>query len=223
MQKTSSVIRSFVRREGRFTKGQQAAFKNYWPVYGIETNDELLDNQQLFGNTQAVILDIGFGNGEALHFLAVNHPHLNFLGVEVYRPGIGSLLRKLAEAELNNVRIINVDAMQLLRENISLKSLACVLVWFPDPWPKKRHHKRRLIQPEFLQLVASKLTHNGELNVATDWQPYAKQIQETVLQSNLFEVLEQSKLFNQRPKTKFEQRGERLGHSVFSEVYKKIA
>ena len=221
MQKASTVIRSFVRREGRFTKGQQNAFKNYWPVYGIETGGTPLNFQKLFNNTQAVILDIGFGNGEALILLATQHPHFNFLGVEVYRPGIGSLFRKLSEAKLKNVRVAKMDAYELLQDHIEKESLASILIWFPDPWPKSRHHKRRLIQPEFLHLVANKLNSQGELNIATDWQPYANHIQVTLQQNNLFERMTRSNLIIQRPKTKFERRGEKLGYHVFTGVYKK--
>ena len=222
MNKVSTVIRSFARREGRFTKGQQAALKNFWPVYGVDIQDELLDLKKTFGNTQPVILDIGFGNGDALVLLAQQHPHLNFLGVEVYRPGIGALLRKLSEAQLTNVRVINNDTVTVLQKHIEINSLAAVLIWFPDPWPKKRHYKRRLIQIEFLQLVASKLSSEGELNIATDWQAYAKHIQDTVTRSNLFELKNKSSLIKQRPKTKFERRGENLGHQVFSGVFRKI-
>ena len=222
MYKTSSAIRSFVRREGRFTKAQRAAFKNYWSIYGIDIDDQPLNFQNLFSNAQPVIFDIGFGNGEALRSLATQHLDLNFIGVEVYRPGIGVLLRKLAEAELSNVRVVNIDAVELLQKNIATNSLASVLIWFPDPWPKKRHHKRRLIQSEFLQLVASKLISKGELNIATDWQPYADHIQDIIKQSSLFELIDASSFINQRSKTKFERRGEKLGHQVFSNVYKKI-
>lgn len=223
MQISSSVIRSFVRREGRFTKGQRAAFENYWTIYGVEFEDKLLNLQSIFGNTKPIVFDIGFGNGEALILLAKQHPHLNFLGVEVYRPGIGSLLRKLAESELNNVRVIDMDVVMLLREHIAANSLAAVLIWFPDPWPKKRHHKRRLIQTEFVQLVASKLASEGELNVATDWQHYASHIHETLKQSSLFKEVSVSNLIKQRPQTKFERRGEKLGHLVFAQVYKKTS
>ncbi len=221
MQKPSSVIRSFVRREGRFTKGQQAAFENYWFVYGIEVTDKLLDLQSIFSNLNPIVLDIGFGNGEALTLLAQQHPHLNFLGVEVYRPGIGYLLRKAAETELTNVRVINMDVVTLLQEYIAAKSFVSVLIWFPDPWPKKRHHKRRLLQTEFVQLVARKLVSEGELNVATDWQPYASHIQDTIGQCNLFKNVGNSNFIKQRPQTKFERRGEKLGHQVFAQVYKK--
>jgi len=222
LQKPLSVIRSFVRREGRFTKGQQAAFKQYWSVYGIEVEDKPLDLQSIFGNTYPIVLDIGFGNGEVLSLFAKQYPHLNFLGVEVYRPGIGYLLRKIAELRLSNVRIVNMDAVELLQKHIAANSFVLVLIWFPDPWPKRRHHKRRLIQTEFVQLIASKLVGDGELNVATDWQPYASHIEETLQRSNLFEKASASNFIKQRPQTKFERRGKKLGHHVVAQVYKKI-
>ena len=221
MQKPSSVIRSFVRREGRFTKGQQAAIKNFWSVYGIEVTEEILDLEVLFGNKKPVILDIGFGNGEALALVAEQHPHLNFLGVEVYRPGIGTLFRKITNLDLQNIRVANIDVVDLLQHNIAANSLISILIWFPDPWPKKRHHKRRLIQTEFVQIMETKLASKGELNIATDWQPYANHIQETFKQLNSFKVIKSSNVIKQRPQTKFERRGKKLGHKVFSQVYLK--
>ncbi len=222
MPKAPFAVRSFVRREGRFTKGQQIALKKYWPVYGINTKDRQLNFQDLFRNSQPVILDIGFGNGDALCSLALQHSHLNFLGVEVYRPGIGALLRKLFEAQINNVRVANIDAVDLLQECVASKSLTSILIWFPDPWPKKRHHKRRLIQADFVELASSKLVDEGELNIATDWQPYAEHIEHVLQQGNLFTAIDASNFITQRPKTKFECRGEKLGHQVFSQIYKKL-
>jgi len=221
LQKPHSVIRSFVRRERRFTKGQQAALKKYWHVYGIEVTNTVLDLPDVFGNSMPVVLDVGFGNGDALASLARQHSHLNFLGVEVYRPGIASLLRKLDEFGLDNVRIVNTDAVDLLREHIAAMSIISVLIWFPDPWPKKRHHKRRLIQTEFVRLVAEKLVDGGELHIVTDWQPYAVHVRETLKQCELFHEVDTADVITRRPKTKFEQRGENLGHPVFSRIYKK--
>lgn len=216
------MIRSFVRRESRFTQGQQLAFKNYWSLYGIEPPEGLLDLAGVFNNTQPTILDIGFGNGEALLALAKQYSELNFLGVEVHRSGIGALLKGVAEAELNNVRVINMDAVTLLYEHIATEFLSAVFIWFPDPWSKRRHHKRRMIQTEFVQLVASKLVSDGELNIATDWQHYACHIQKILDSSELFKKITASNLIQQRPNTKFERRGKRLGHQVFDQVYKKV-
>ncbi|MGH1537211.1 MAG: tRNA (guanosine(46)-N7)-methyltransferase TrmB [Gammaproteobacteria bacterium] len=222
MQQTSSFIRSFVRREGRFTKAQRAALEEHWPKYGINIKqNQRLDLEQVFQNRQPVVIDIGFGNGESLITLAAQHSQLNFLGVEVYRPGIGNLLRNAFEAELENVRAINIDVVELLENNIVANSFMAALIWFADPWPKKRHHKRRLIQIPFLQLLAEKLVVDGELNIATDWQPYAEHIQEKVQESNLFKDLAESSFIQQRPQTKFERRGEKLGHRVSDLIYSK--
>lgn len=221
MQQTTSFIRSFVRREGRFTKAQREALQQHWPHYGIEPGQEQLNFDKLFIKKQSVVLDIGFGNGESLIALAEQHPELNFLGVEVYRPGIGNLLRNAFAAKLENIRVINTDVVELLNNNIAADSFAAVLIWFADPWPKKRHHKRRLIQVPFLQLLSEKLIAKGELNIVTDWQPYAEHIQETVKQSGLFEEISLSTFIQQRPQTKFERRGEKLGHKVSDQVYVK--
>lgn len=219
--KSRPSVRSYVIREGRFTKGQQAAFEHHWPHYGIEPGQGPLDLGALFGNLRPVVLDIGFGDGEALALLGCRYPHLNFLGVEVYRPGIGSLLRRIDESELGNVRVVNMDAVRVLREYLAPESLAAVLIWFPDPWPKKRHHKRRLVQAEFVQLVAERLASRGELSIATDWQPYAEVIQDVLGRSAAFRKAGVSSLIRNRPHTKFERRGIRLGHRVFAQVYRK--
>lgn len=222
MQQTSSIIRSFVRREGRFTKAQRAALELYWPKYGIDVDQsQQLDLQHIFENTQPTVIDIGFGNGASLISLAEQNPQLNFLGVEVYRPGIGNLLRNAYEIKLENVRAINIDVVELLQNNIAVNSFSAALIWFADPWPKRRHHKRRLIQVPFLELLAEKLTVNGELNIATDWQPYAEHIQKTVKQSSLFAEVPESGFIQQRPQTKFERRGVKLGHQVSNQIYKK--
>lgn len=222
MQTNSSDIRSYVRREGRFTKAQRAAIEKYWDKYGIDVKKENLNLHNIFDNYHPSVLDIGFGNGEELISLAKQYENINFLGVEVYRPGIGSLLKKIAEEDLNNIRVLNSDAVELLKYNIAPESLASILIWFPDPWPKKRHHKRRLIQTTFVKLIARKINSHGELFIATDWRPYAEHTQETVMQSLLFKKINASSLINIRPQTKFERRGLRLGHSVFNQIYKKV-
>lgn len=220
MQSTTSRIRSFVRREGRFTKAQRTALDQHWTHYGIDpVENQPLDLQSIFSKQQPVVLDIGFGNGEALLSLAQQFPDLNFLGVEVYRPGIGNLIRNAHECELENIRVINMDVVELLENNIEKNILKAALIWFADPWPKKRHHKRRLIQVPFLKLLAEKIISQGELNIATDWQPYAMHIQNAIQQSGLFIEAESSSIIQQRPETKFERRGERLGHEVFDQVY----
>lgn len=219
MQQTSSFIRSFVRREGRFTKAQREALQQHWPHYGIDPEQQQLNFETLFIKKQAVVLDIGFGNGESLLTLAEQHPELNFLGVEVYRPGIGNLLRNAYDSKLENIRVINTDVVELLQNNIAASSFSAVLIWFADPWPKRRHHKRRLIQVPFLKLLAEKLVPEGELNIATDWQPYAKHIHETVKLSGLYTDIPASTFIQQRPQTKFERRGGRLGHNISEQIY----
>lgn len=221
LQSPPHFIRSFVRREGRFTKAQRAALQQHWPQYGIELEKNLLQLEKIFVKHQPIVLDIGFGNGDSLITLAEQHPELNFLGVEVYRPGIGNLLKNAFESKIENLRVINADAVELLQNNIPVNTFSAALIWFADPWPKKRHHKRRLIQIPFLQLLAEKLVDGGELNIATDWQPYAEHIQETVNLSKLFTVLPTSTFIHQRPQTKFERRGEKLGHEVSDQVYAK--
>ena len=174
---TPLPIRSYVLREGRFTKSQRTALQNLWPVYGVDTNSGVLDVQNLFAKPQPVVLDIGFGDGEELASLASACPYLNFLGVEVYRPGVGALLQKIVAGRLENVRVLRKDAVAVLGEHIAPSSLAAVLIWFPDPWPKRRHHKRRLVQAEFIRRVAEGLEEGGELSLATDWPSYAEHIE----------------------------------------------
>ena len=218
-----------MRREGRFTKAQRAALEQHWPHYGVElrsrpgsrqgSKQEPLDLDSLFIKKQPVVLDIGFGNGESLLSLAAQHPQLNYLGVEVYRPGIGNVLRNAFDAKIENIRVINADVVELLQNHIAADSFAAVLIWFADPWPKKRHHKRRLIQAPFIELLAEKLLSDGELNIATDWQPYALHIEKTVKLSGLFKEIPASSFIQQRPQTKFERRGEKLGHEVSDQIY----
>ena len=222
-QQQPSAIRSFVRREGRFTKAQRKALEQFWPLYGVDIAQQVLDLNELFTNSNPVVLDIGFGNGEALAILAEQYPQLNFLGVEVYRPGIGTLLRKIYDNAMQNVRVVNADVVELLNNNISNASFKVVQIWFPDPWHKTKHNKRRLIQTEFVKLLANKIKIDGELNLATDWLPYAKHMQEVVRQSKKFKQVGKSSVIQQRPVTKFERRGEKLGHLVSDLIYKKIS
>lgn len=222
MENISFVIRSFVRRESRITKSQQDAIKRYWPVYGIEQSDNEIDLVKKFGNSRPIVLDIGFGNGEALAILAEQNPSLNFLGVEVYRPGIGSLLKRIKEKGLENILVANLDVVDFLQRNITDNCIATVLIWFPDPWPKKRHHKRRLIKSEFIRLLELKIISGGELYMVTDWQSYAEEIQFVLKKNESFKKAAECKLIVNRPKTKFERRGEKLGHNVFSQVYRRI-
>ncbi|BAL96841.1 tRNA (guanosine(46)-N7)-methyltransferase TrmB [Rubrivivax gelatinosus] len=213
-------IRSYVLRGGRMGTGQQRALAELGPRYVLPYTAQPMDFAATFGRAAPVVLEIGFGMGDATAQVAAAAPERDLIGVEVHEAGVGALLRHIGERGLENVRIVRHDAVEVLREMIAPASLAGVHVWFPDPWHKKRHHKRRLIQPAFVELVASRLAPGGYLHCATDWQPYAEQ---------MLEVLSASTLANTaaayaerpawRPLTKFEARGLRLGHGVWDLVF----
>ncbi len=220
-------IRSFVRREGRITRAQRRALTDLWPLYGIEAGVIPVDLPKLFGRRVPVVMEIGCGNGDALTELAARSPHCDFLGVEVYRPGLGSTLLKLHRAGLVNVKLFGDDAVGVLHDRIFPEALAKILIFFPDPWPKKRHHKRRLIQPDFAALAASRLAMGGELHLATDCEDYA---------AHMLEVLSgEARLRNTasgggyavppdyRPHTRYERRGHGLGHTVRDLIFRRVA
>ncbi len=212
------TIRSFVRREGRLTPGQQRALEELWPRYGIDAGDEPLDLDAIFGRQAPRHLEIGFGKGEALLAMAQALPEVDFIGIDVFRPGAGHLLRQVEQAGLSNVRVMVADAVEVLRQQIPPQALAAVYVFFPDPWHKKRHHKRRLIQPEFVDLLASRMAAGGRLHLATDWQDYAEHMLAVLSASPHFGNAAgdgYSPRFPLRPLTKFERRGQRLGHGVW--------
>jgi tRNA (guanine-N7-)-methyltransferase len=219
-------IRSFVRREGRFTPGQRRALAELWPRFGISPT-EMLDLPQLFGRSAPTVLEIGFGNGATLAAMAAAAPEKNFLGVEVHRPGVGGLLQRLAEQGLSNVRVVQTDAKALLEQCIPDASLDAVYLFFPDPWPKKRHHKRRLLQTEFAQLVRRKLVVGGIFHAATDWAPYAEHMLEVLTAASDYTNLAGPGAYaprpGYRPLTKFEARGQRLGHGVWDLLFQRIA
>jgi len=213
-----------VRREGRLTRSQARALETLWPRWGVEP-EGLLDPDTLFGRSAPRTLEIGFGNGESLAAMAQAAPEQDFLGIEVHRPGVGHLLLRIEELGLTNVRVICQDAVEVLERHIPDESLDRVLLFFPDPWPKKRHHKRRILKPDFIALVARKLKPGGIFHMATDWEDYAQ---------HMLAVLEASPRFRNtapgggfvprpedRPLTRFEQRGLRLGHGVWDLVYRK--
>jgi tRNA (guanine-N7-)-methyltransferase len=220
-------IRSFVTRAGRITPAQQRALAELWPKYGIEFAPRPLDLTAAFGRAAPCTLEIGFGNGEHLVALAIAHPQRSFLGVEVHRPGVGRLLLALEARALDNVRIICHDAVEVLERQLASDSLAEVLILFPDPWPKKRHHKRRLIQRPFVELLATRLAPGGALHLATDWQPYALQMLETLSAVAGLTNLAGRGAFAARPRervtTRFERRGERLGHEVWDLAFRRDA
>ena len=218
-------IRSFVRREGRITAGQQRALQHLWPRYGLEV-DTVLDVANIFGRKAPCTLEIGFGNGESLATMAEQQPEYDFIGIEVHRPGIGRLLQQLEEHNLDNVRVMREDAVQVLKSCIPDNSLDRVLLFFPDPWHKKRHHKRRIVQPDFIELLSRKIRPGGRLHMATDWEDYATHMLETMEQSPAFHNCAGSGNFSARPDyrpvTKFEQRGQRLGHGVWDLLYERV-
>ncbi|RRQ21673.1 tRNA (guanosine(46)-N7)-methyltransferase TrmB [Thiohalobacter thiocyanaticus] len=215
-------IRSFVRREGRLTPSQQRALDELLPRYGLDPAGPL-DLDAAFGRHAPRTLEIGFGNGASLAEMAAAAPEQDFIGIEVHRPGVGHLLRLIAERELTNVRVICADAVEVLRDAIPEASLSRVLLYFPDPWPKKKHHKRRILQPDFVALAARRLAPGGVFHLATDWEDYAGQMLEVMEASPGFTNQAGPGRFAERPAdrppTKFEQRGQRLGHGVWDLLY----
>ena len=217
-------IRSFVKREGKLTKGQKNALEKAWPSLGVDLDDEQLDLASLFGREAPVVLEIGFGNGASLAEMAAASPETNFFGIEVHRPGVGSLLVHVLHQGLENVRVSADDAVQVLNQQIPDQSLDRVQIFFPDPWHKKRHHKRRLIQPEFVNMLCDKLKKGGVIHAATDWENYAEHILEVLEGCSMIEntVDGYAPKPDYRPGTKYEARGKRLGHGVWDLVFKKI-
>ena len=203
-------IRSYVLRQGRITPSQQRALDALLPKFGISFSQGFLNAQEIFGRSAPVVLEIGSGMGETTAAIAQAHPENDYLAVEVHGPGVGSLLKKIEALGLANLRVVRHDAVEVLERMIPDASLAGIHLFFPDPWPKKRHHKRRLVQPPFAALVARKLAPGGYLHAATDWPEYAAQIDE-VFSASPFFGREEPKT---RPLTKFERRGIGLGHPV---------
>lgn len=220
------TIRSFVRRMGRLTPSQQNALEELWPGMGIEYSEELLDLPAIFGRRAPVVLEVGFGNGETLVQQAADHPERDFIGIEVHEPGVGHCLLKARDNEIQNLRLSKHDAIEVLTQQIPLDSLSRVNLYFPDPWPKKRHHKRRIVQPEFLNLVADRLIDRGTLNIATDWANYAEHIDEILSGFDRFTCSARHEHDGEqpldRPRTKFERRGLRKGHRIFDWCFEKV-
>jgi tRNA (guanine-N7-)-methyltransferase len=217
-------IRSFVTRSGRITEAQQRALDELWPKYGVEFAPRALDLDGLFGRRAPRVVEIGFGNGENLAALAAAHRERDYLGIEVHRAGVGRLMLAAEEAQLTNLRIVCHDAVEVLEHQITAASLAEVLILFPDPWHKKRHHKRRLIQRPFVDLVASRLAPGGVLRLATDWESYAVQMLEVLSACSALQNLGTANGFSERPAervtTRFEKRGARLGHGVWDLTFR---
>jgi len=218
-------IRSFVLRKGRLTIAQQNALDELWPHYGIERGETVLDFDDHFDRSAEVIMEIGFGNGESTWQMAQQEPEKNFLGIEVHEPGVGHLLMALDKHDIDNVRIACEDAVPFLQTRVADGSLSGVRIFFADPWPKKRHHKRRIIQPDFVKQLARCMVKSGTLHLATDWQPYAEHMLEIMQSSPDFTNLSASGDYCERPEwrpfTKYEERGERLGHDVRDLLYQR--
>jgi tRNA (guanine-N7-)-methyltransferase len=216
-------IRSFVLRQGRMSPAQQRAREELYPRYGV-TPSAPFDSSALFGNNRPVVLEIGFGMGETTAAIASSHPAVNFLGVEMHWPGVGALLRHIESQQLGNIRVLRHDAVDVVATMIHDASLAGIHVYFPDPWPKKRHHKRRLLKPPFVHALALRLAPGGYLHVATDWQPYAEEILATLAAEPL--LVNTTDGFAPRPAwrplTKFERRGLERGHAVFDLLFTSV-
>ncbi len=219
-------IRSFIRRQGRLTPGQQFALDQLWGTYGLEATVEY-DFQAVFGRDADIILEIGFGNGESLLAMAIANPDLDYIGIEVHQPGVGHLMLKLHELSIPNIRIYNHDAVEILEQRIADNTLAGVQLFFPDPWHKTRHHKRRIVSTDFVSLLNRKLKIGGYFHAATDWQNYAEHMLAVLSNEpamiNTSATGDYSEHPNYRPLTKFENRGLRLGHGVWDLIFRKRA
>ena len=224
MPQQHNVIRSFVLRQGRISNAQRRAYEDLLPKYGVPYTKGLLNFEMVYGREAPRYLEIGSGMGETTVSIARSHPQNDYLAIEVYTPGVGSLLKQIEEFKLTNLRIVQHDAVEVVNNMFPQEYLDGIHIFFPDPWPKLRHHKRRLIQPEFISLLCKYLKLGGYIHVATDWNNYADQILEVM--SNELSLTNTARDFVQRPEyrplTKFEQRGLRLGHKVWDLVFKKI-
>lgn len=222
---TRRGVRSFVIRQGRMTEGQKKAYDRLWPVYGLTREQGVIDPREVFGREAWLNLEIGFGMGHSLAEMAEAAPEQDFIGVEVHSPGVGALLKEIDERGLENVRIYAIDANDVIDLCLPDASIDRVMVFFPDPWPKKKHHKRRLIQHEFVQRLRHKLRVGGILHLATDWENYAEHMLEVMAGSEGFVNARDEGGFSPRPEdrpiTKFEKRGENLGHGVWDLVYRR--
>lgn len=222
------TVRSFGSGRGRVTRAQQRAYQVDFPRYQVPFRTDRIDLVDCFGREAPTVLEIGFGMGETTASIAAAHPELSFLAVEVFEAGIGSLAMRLARLDLANVRIIEHDAVEVVRDMVRSESLAAVHIFFPDPWPKARHHKRRLIAPAFVESLSGRLRHGGFIHCATDWQHYAEQMMQVLTQEPRLRNLHPgfapapANPLCQRPATKFHARGAQLGHPVWDLVFERI-
>ncbi|TWH76107.1 tRNA (guanine-N(7)-)-methyltransferase [Azomonas agilis] len=220
-------IRSFVIRAGRMTEGQQRGLEQGWPRFGLELESGPLNFEQTFGRQAPRTFEIGFGMGHSTLEMAAAAPDIDFIGVEVHKPGVGALLNGALTQGLTNLRVYSCDALDVLRQCVADASLDRVLLFFPDPWHKSRHHKRRIVQPAFAELVRQKLKPGGVLHMATDWEPYAEYMLEVMSVAPGYRNLAEDGRYvprpEERPVTKFERRGERLGHGVWDLKFQRCA
>jgi len=218
-------IRSFVMRAGRTTLGQERALEELWPVFGLELSAGKIDLNEVFGREAQTVLEIGFGMGESLISMAKAAPELNFIGIEVHRPGVGRLLSRVEEEQLTNIRVYSEDAIEVLAQCIADNSLQTLQLFSPDPWQKKKHQKRRIVQADFAQMIRAKLKIDGCFHMATDWQNYAEHMMEIMEQAAGYSNRAGAKGYSpqpeHRPVTKFQRRGERLGHGVWDLIYQR--
>lgn len=219
-------IRSFVIRAGRMTDGQKSAFDQWWPSYGLSLFDGVLDFTEIFGRTAPVVLEVGFGMGDSLLAMAKNDPDTDFVGIEVHPPGVGRLISCAGLDGVKNLRVFMADANDVFADCIPNNSLTRMQLFFPDPWHKKKHNKRRIVQPTFIETIRTKLAKNGHFHMATDWENYADYAMEVMSCTegyrNVAGEYHFAKQPSYRPTTKFETRGERLGHGVWDLVFEKI-
>jgi tRNA (guanine-N7-)-methyltransferase len=223
MTTTHRPIRSFVLRQGRVSNAQQRAHATLLPRFGIPYSPQIADLDRIFGRRAPTVLEIGFGMGETTAAIAALHPENDYLGIEVHTPGVGSLLKAIGEQNLTNVRIVQHDAVEVLRHMIAPDTFDAVHVFFPDPWPKKRHHKRRLLQPAFVALLVERMQPGAYLHAATDWQEYAEQMLDVLTREPRLANTAQdyARRPDYRPQTKFESRGLKLGHGVWDVIFRR--
>jgi tRNA (guanine-N7-)-methyltransferase len=225
VEKIHRKIKSFVRREGRMSQRQANAYENYMSDYGLIFEQKLISFNDLFNNDSPVTLEIGFGMGHSLVEQASRYSEQNFLGIEVHRPGVGSILADIQEKGLTNLRVICHDAIEIIEHMLADDSLSKAQLFFPDPWHKSRHHKRRIVKPEFVQSLQKKLKLGGLFHMATDWENYAEHMLEVMQQEQGWKNHSDNNTFvarpESRPETKFEKRGERLGHGVWDLIFEK--
>ncbi|MBW5291263.1 MAG: tRNA (guanine46-N7-)-methyltransferase [Candidatus Ruthia sp. Asou_11_S2] len=216
-------IQSFVRRSGRLTLGQKMGLTELWADYGVDLPKGKIDLKHLFVKQQKIVLEVGFGNGDSLLEMAIKTPDRNFLGIEVYEAGIGRLINEAHKHQLSNLKIIKEDAVEVLTNHIEDDSFNRFQLFFPDPWHKKKHHKRRIVQTDFLDLLSRKIIKGGKVHMATDWEHYATAMMDTLENHPYFKNTQNDLIYSPRPEyrpiTKFERRGRRLGHGVWDLIF----